>query len=151
MKEKRNIVYSEEYDITFIELKTTEIEQNNINFLELDDDDCNNYENLENGLKMKTLYILHYPKGTCPSISFGKIVEIYTNYSFFHLCNTEGGSSGSPILLKNNKKVIGIHIGGSKEKEKPYNIGCFLKDFINKINEEYKKTKKLVKLKKKKI
>ena len=50
MKETRLILHNEEYDITLIELKSTEIEQNNFNFLELDDDDSNNYENFENGL-----------------------------------------------------------------------------------------------------
>lgn len=127
-------------------------------FLELDDDDeSNNYETYQNKLKEKIIYILHYPKGTYPSISYGKLEEKHTNYSFFHKCNTEKGSSGSPILLKNNKKVIGIHIGAfkgqkeMKEKKKPYNIGCFLKYFFNEINESKKTKKRIIMSKKTKI
>ena len=33
-----------------------------------------------------------------------------------HYCNTEDGSSGSPILSLENFKVIGVHYGGSKNK-----------------------------------
>ena len=54
-----------------------------------------------------------------------------------HYCNTEKGSSGSPILSLNNFKVIGVHFGGS-EKNIKINLGIFIKYAINEFNNKYK-------------
>lgn len=40
-----------------------------------------------------------------------------------HLCSTDRGSSGSPILNLSNYKVFGVH----KEAHKFYNVGTFLR------------------------
>ena len=79
------------------------------------------------------MYIIQYPKGKL-SVSYGVLDNIYEfkKYNFNHKCNTEGGSSGSPILnLKN--KLIGIHKEGYNNK---YNKGTFLnypiKEYIKK-------------------
>ena len=53
-------------------------------------------------------------------------------FEFRHDAATDEGSSGSPILLKNNLKVIGIHRGGVEEEK--VNYGTFLFDIIQKLN-----------------
>ena len=72
-----------------------------------------------------------------PSVSFG-ILKDLDNLSFKHCCNTNFGSSGSPILNLSNNKVIGIHKGAITIYNDNYNIGRFLNnpinDFIKKIN-----------------
>ena len=130
---KNRMIYTnEEYDVTIIEIK----EIDNINYnLELDDIIINDilYNNNENDLyKYKTIYIIQYPESEL-SVSYGIIDEIYLDkeYNFNHLCSTRNGSSGSPILNKNNK-LIGIHKEGKNKNN--YNIGTFLnypiKEFI---------------------
>ena len=122
---------NKEYDITIIEIK----EEDKINdYLELD-------ENImkKGGNKLyinNTIYIIQYPGGKRLGVSYGILNGIYEDkeYNFNHLCCTEEGSSGSPIINIINNKVIGIH----KESEKNYNKGLFInyaiEDFINKNN-----------------
>ena len=54
------------------------------------------------------------------------------NSDIYHKCSTEHGSSGSPILLIENQKLIGIHCGFHKEDEYKINIGKLI---INSIIE----------------
>ena len=79
----------------------------------------------------KDVVILQYPGGK-PGVSSGKIKKI-DNYEFTHLACTEVGSSGSPIFLENNTKVIGIHKSGKKEieKDKSENYGDFIGPIFN--------------------
>ena len=64
----------------------------------------------------------------------GKIIFVPKNdYKFLHSCNTDPGSSGGPIILINNFSVIGLHKGYDKENNK--NVGIFLREIINNINE----------------
>ena len=51
-----------------------------------------------------------------------------------HHCNTEKGSSGSPILLLKSNKVIEVHYGGKTK----YNFGTYIKYAIDEINKKYK-------------
>ena len=122
---------NKEYDITIIEIK----EEDEISsYLELD-------ENImkKGGNKLyinNTIYIIQYPGGKRLGVSYGILNGIYEDkeYNFNHLCCTEEGSSGSPIINIINNKIIGIH----KESEKNYNKGLFtnyaIEDFINKSN-----------------
>ena len=88
-----------------------------------------------------TIYIIQYPGGKRLGVSYGILNRIYKDkeYNFNHLCCTEEGSSGSPIINPINNKVIGVH----KEADKIYNKGLFInyaiEDFINKnsINKLY--------------
>ena len=64
------------------------------------------------------------------------------NYLFEHILSTESGSSGSPIILLFNERVIGVHRGALKEKDK-YNIGSFIGEIVNAINKNIEKEKKL--------
>ena len=51
---------------------------------------------------------------------------------FIHLCSTDTGSSGSPILSLSNRKVLG-HFGGGKNASTNY--GTFIKFPIQKFYE----------------
>ena len=117
------------YDISIIEIKA----KDNINdFLYLDDNLLK--ENSKIFYEGESIYNIHYPKGEKSCVSYGILKEI-KNYDILHLCCTDYGSSGSPILNLSNNKIIGIHKESSKKYN--FNIGTFLKypinDFINKI------------------
>ena len=128
---KNRIKYTSEiYDTTIIEIK----EEDNINhFLKLDNkilEDITNNTDQNKEFKDESIYIIQYPEGEL-SVSFGILNNIYLDkkHTFTHLSSTRNGSSGSPILLINNR-IIGIH----KEGNNKYNSGTFLyypiKEFI---------------------
>jgi len=136
----------ENIDITIIEIKPNKdgIELNK--FLELDKKDLNkNKENIELEYKKKSIYIIHYPKGKL-NVSYGLINDIINNKKINHKCNTEDGSSGSPILSLETFKVIGIHCGGYPDKIK-LNYGTFIKYAIDIFN-NFKSTKNEINKKK---
>ena len=66
-------------------------------------------------LRNKKIYIPQFPGGKKLSHSEGTIDSI-NGYEFSYTASTMKGSSGSPILLKNSIKVIGIHKEGDKFK-----------------------------------
>jgi V8-like Glu-specific endopeptidase len=43
---------------------------------------------------------------------------IYKNNAAFYDIDTDGGQSGSPVFVKNNLKLIGIHKGHQKSMNK---------------------------------
>ena len=128
---KDNIIYSsrtEDYDIIIIELYEDEIKD----FLEIDE---NIFKiNSENTYKDEPIYILHYPNSGKASISYGTGIEKINEYDIKHLCNTQPGSSGGPILSRLTNKIIGIHKGYINKKNDRYNIGTFLKFPLNELN-----------------
>ena len=111
-KEKEGI------DITIIEIKPNKDKK--YKFLDIDD------KALELNCKRKSIYILHYPRDKL-LVSYGLMKDILDGKKINHYCNTEDGSSGSPILSLNNYKVIGVHYGGSKNKNIKLNFGSFIK------------------------
>ena len=56
-----------------------------------------------------------------------------------HKCNTDGGSSGSPILSLKNNKLIGIHLGPSKLDD--FNKGTLIIFAIKEFNRMENKIK----------
>jgi hypothetical protein len=121
------IIYSKEMEfcgITIIEIipKKDKI----FNFYEFDD-----FMNVKN---KKEIYIPQYPQGKL-SISYG-FIKKYIDNNIIHLCSTESGAGGGPIININTNKVIGIHAGGNSNKR--VNCGYLLKDII----EEYSNIKK---------
>ena len=71
---------------------------------------------------------MHHPNAEGAKVSFGKGIEEVNDYDIKHLCHTEPGSSGGPILSRMTNKVIGIHKGSIVKYGKcAYNIGTFLK------------------------
>ena len=130
---------NDDVDTTIIEIKNEDNFDIN-NMLEIDNniykDDLNKY--YEN----KTIYIIHYPDGGNSSYSHNIIqnIDLY-NTKIFHLCETDDGSSGAPILNLQNFSVIGIHVG--KNKNIKINIGMVLKPIIDKFyNLQYNTVKK---------
>ena len=144
IKDNRKIYTSPEnqYDTTIIELIPEKDDIENEHFLELDENLYKDKPNLCN----KKIYILQYPKILYDtheaSVSYGILKKLNHNYNINHLCSTEKGSSGSPILNLNNNKVIGIHKEG-RPTHFNYNVGTFLKGPI----EEYLNNKNLIKKK----
>ena len=113
------------YDITIIEMKK---EDNISDYLDLD-------KKIDNKLyERESIYIIHYAGSKGIGVSYGIIKNIEGENNFHHFCNTENGSSGAPILNLSNNKVIGVHLGATKNFN--YNLGLFMKnalnDFINK-------------------
>ena len=58
--------------------------------------------------------ILNYPEDNNIEVSYGKLPYL-NNTEIFYQCNIKEGSSGSPILLINNQKLIGVHNYNSKK------------------------------------
>ena len=121
---KRKKYTNKDLDITIIEINK---EKDNINsFLEIDEKIYQN--NSEVFFNKKSAYVIQYPKDHGASVSYGVVKEISEEKSeIHHLCNTNKGSSGAPILNLENNKVIGVHKGFETE----YKTGTFLKCPIN--------------------
>ena len=89
---KREKYFSKEYDITLIELRENDgIKE----YLELDDDILKDNEKIY--YEQKSIYILHYLLGKNICVSYGILNKI-NKYDIIHICSTDNGSSGSPIL-----------------------------------------------------
>jgi V8-like Glu-specific endopeptidase len=82
----------------------------------------------------KSIYILHYPNCGKSSVSYG-IIKKLQNSDISHLCSTEKGSSGSPILNLTNNKVIGIHRGSFDNFK--FNKGSILSNSTKLFKEKY--------------
>ena len=134
----RKVYTSEKLDVTFIEIKPNfdKIED----FLDIDENIYKNENFLNDIYSKKSIYSLHYPKGKNIVVSYGLSLEIKDN-AIYHLCYTEEGSSGSPLLSLNNFKVIGIHYG---KMNFDYNKGTFIKkpllEFLNNYSVKPKNT-----------
>ena len=107
-----------EFDFTLIEI----INKDNISnfFSVIEDIGQNNYKN-------EQIFSLHYPEGKNLMFSFGKIKEMI-EYNLYYSLSTLSGSSGCPIILFNNMRVIGIHLG--YDKRDYYNQGISIEKII---------------------
>ena len=129
-KGKRKIISNKEYDYTCIELLDTDniFDSSNIQLFQT----FYNYESIS-----KEIAILHYPKGEDLSFSLGQIIKYDNNLPYFlHTASTEKGSSGAPIINRNQiNKIIGIHFGGTKNRKAnmAYPIGEILKNIRKNI------------------
>ena len=133
----RKTYTNESYDVTIIEIKEEEeIEEKS--FFNLDNQIFK--ENAIEIFKNCQIFLLHYPKGEEAKISPGiikNITEDEEKKTIQHLCSTSGGSSGCPIINKNNYQVIGIHKGTPKGAQN-FNLGTLLKEPIEKFKEVIK-------------
>ena len=128
--DSRMLYTDEDEDITIIEIKP-EDSINHRSYLEVDE---KIYENIEEYIN-KSIYINHYQKGEEVSYSVGIVTQI-GEITIRHNCDTEEGSSGSPILNLENFKVIGVHKGKNNT-----NLGTLLKSPIEKFYESHKNSK----------
>ena len=83
----------------------------------------------------KSIYLIGYPKDGMATYSMGLIKDINEgNYEIRHLCKTNPGSSGCPIINLNNNRVIGINKRVTKIGN--WNLGIFLKEPIKYFQEK---------------
>jgi hypothetical protein len=104
-----------EFDTTIIEIRNEDNFDIN-NMLEIDN---NIYkENFYQIYKDKTIYIIHYPNGLNSSYSHNIIKSITSdNIKINHLCESNDGSSGAPIINLQNFNALGIHVGKDEKKK----------------------------------
>ena len=122
-------------DATVIEILDEDLIDN---FIEVDEEFINNKKFIN-----ETVFNLQFPKGKQLKASFGKIIELTDEgRQFKYDVGTEDGSSGSPIILANEYKIIGMHRGTLKTQNNNYtnydtkeNIGIYLDKIINSIPE----------------
>ena len=104
---ERKIYSNKEYDITIIEIIPKD-NINDVNYLTIDENIFK--EHSEVYCEGKTIYNLSYPNGNKSSVSYGILSQI-DGYNIHHLCNTDKGSSGSPLLNLENNKVLDTQRG----------------------------------------
>ena len=87
---------------------------------------------------IKDIEIMQYPQGGEQCFSYGKTCGLYPdNYNIFiHNCNTNFGSSGGPIFLSGDQRVIAIHKGVYNAIKE--NAGLFIEPII-KYLQNYKR------------
>jgi len=128
LKNRFVLLLKKPFDITAIEINENDEFINYIDFLDYD----LNYINGNDQYKDLEVYVLGYPKGL-ESVAESGVIKRINNFEFYHDINTEGGSSGSPILLFNINKVIGIH--KQVDIAKQLNVGTFINIIFEKIND----------------
>ena len=83
------------------------------------------------------VYLLHYPEGIEVMKASGIIQNISeNNYNMRHLCDSDFGSSGVPLINLKNFKVLGIHKGAPNNERRNWNLGTLLNEPIKKLKEE---------------
>ena len=134
----RKIYTNQDFDVTIIEIKDNDnLDMNS--FLELDDQIFK--DNPNDLFRGKSIYLIGHPKGGMPTYAMGLVKDIdEDNYEIRHLCKTNPGSSGCPIINLNNNRVIGLHKGAAKNGQN-WNVGILLKEPINHFKEENKNNK----------
>ena len=139
------IIYTnEEYDITIIEIRN---EKEKIkNYMKIDEKYLNSNSNI---IYDKSIYVLQYPSGGKVGVSYGILNKI-DKYNIEYYCNTESGSSGSPVINIMNNEIIGINKEGLTKRK--INKGTLLKypikDFIEtKLKKIEKKNEIEIKIK----
>jgi len=139
LDDSRIIFKDEKFDIVIIEIKPSD--EINGSYLELDEE----YSTKKSANKYNDnpIYILGYPYGNDCTFSFGKIKVMETNNEKYisHRCSSSTGSSGSPIILLENSKCIGIHLQGGKYKNGGNFLISSVNSFINKYSKEKNKLK----------
>ena len=136
LNDKRIIYTNVDYDTTIIQIRP---EKDGIqHFLEIDENIFREESNLL--YTKQSIYIIQYPKGDA-GVSYG-MIQYIDNYDITHLCCTDNGSSGSPILNISNNKIIGLHKEGVHGIYK-INKGTFLKFPINDFIDKYLKDKSI--------
>ena len=125
---------NEEYEYTCIEIFENE---NYNNYFEIDGNI--DTDNPNEQYKDQEIMMVQYPNLGKASFDKGKVNSIKNNYQIFHSISTEGGSSGSPIILMiGSLKIIGIHCGKSS-KDKNLNRGSYLKVILEDIQQHFSK------------
>ena len=107
-------------DITIIQIINSDKFKKDIDFLYYDlnyDFGYKQYLNMD-------IFSIQHPLGGEAEYACGKIIKIFNNFEFEHTVDTDHGSSGSPIILNESLKVIGIHKQSNTLNNN--NIGTFI-------------------------
>ena len=129
---KKHFIFSDPFiDITFIELENQELEELGINCLEIQEEEFLISKGLTDSVQN--------PNGIL-SFAQGKILKRW-GFNLYHSINTIDGSSGSPLVLTKNNKVIGVHKSGVKQSQ--YNIATNIQVIIKAIRNIYNNRKKI--------
>ena len=126
-------------DITAIEILDKDELYNGIEFLSYD----LNYEEGYRQYLKSDVFSLEHPLGKDAECASGKIIKINNNreFEFEHTIDTDYGSSGSPIILAGNTRVIGIHKANNKTNNN--NLGTFIGILLQKISESFNNITKI--------
>ena len=107
-------------DITIIQIINSDKFKKDIDFLYYDLNYDFGYEQYLN----MDIFSIQHPLGGEAEYACGKIIKIFNNFEFEHTVDTDHGSSGSPIILNESLKVIGIHKQSNTLNNN--NIGTFI-------------------------
>ena len=116
-----------------------------IEILELDN--IHDYLNVDDYMGFKDykkdeIYCLQYPLGQILQFSEGEVIPITKEKDkILHNIVTKKGSSGAPILLKENHKVIGIQLGKYSENDN-IDIAIFMHCVISDVKKNNIKIEK---------
>ena len=97
----------------------------NFFYLDLDEEIINHFKlnknkeqsGIDKIYSNSSIYLINYPENKDVVVSYGQPPKLGES-KIQHYCTTKEGSSGSPILLINNQKLIGIHWGSYKNFNK---------------------------------
>ena len=135
---------NKQFDYSIIEILKTDVI-----FKKIKDKDYFEIDNYimdieaQKGYLNQDICIVQYPYGKELCFAQGRINR-FNNYKIEHTVSTKNGSSGSPILIQNSFKVIGLHKGGIKNKDE--NIGIFFKDILTDFKNNISSTRPLTPL-----
>ena len=125
---------NEEYDYTCIEIFDNEGYDD---FFEIDDNiNCNNPDHQ---YRNKLCVLFQFPGDEDLSFGEGIIKGIINDYQIIHNITSDKGSSGSPIVLSDNLKVIGIHRGSFNDSNQGIFFNFILNDIQNQLNKNNQK------------
>ena len=127
---KRKIFTDEFLDYTCIEIFDNDNIINNISYFH---NNINQLENKNYKEDKEDIFVLYYPSQQDLSYSLGQIIQI-DNPLIYYSALTEQGSSGSPLIKRDNFRIIGIHFGGIQNNINfTNNIDNILIDINNKV------------------
>ena len=132
INEKRFVCTNEELDYTCIQILN---EDKLSDYFEIDTDINKN----PNEIYYNELFAIYQcPEGNDVSLSEGKIEEFKSDGVIWHNISTDKGSSGGPLILSKNLKVVGIHRGELKNE---LNNAIFINNILGDINQKLSKQK----------
>ena len=142
----RRTFTNEELDYTCIEIFEKDKIFENDEIKRIFKIDQNILENNISSMENIDIFILQYPLGNELSFSEGKIVSI-TEEKIQYTASTNHGSSGSPIIKRDNYCVIGLHVGSEKKKIKTEicNFGLNIIAIINDIKKNISQKENFIK------
>lgn len=82
--------------------------------------------------KRENVMIIQHPKGGPKKFSLEKISKVEKPYVFYK-ADTEGGSSGSPVLTSEGLALIAVHHIGNKTQR--YNQGILISEILKHLQE----------------